>query len=228
MLEVASPETQFALDSSFNNAYWGIGGFGGALFNAEGELSSDLSGFEAWLTWLQNAQEQPGIELDADQDALRQRFLDGDSTYLATGSSALDTMRQALGENVRVIPLPNGPEGLASPLLSVDSFMFSDATSEDQTELALKFAKFAASASNQKLLAQEFNLVPTNRLIAETTEDPAIGVAVQQASEKAVILPTSVDPNLLEALNEVYRLVLVDGVEPADAVARLLGTPASQ
>jgi len=106
--------------------------------------------------------------------------------------------------------------------------MFSTGIDEEQTELALKFAEFAASAPNQKLLAQEFNLIPTNRLITETNEDPAIGVAVQQVGEKAVILPTGVEPGLMEALDEVYRLVLVDGVEPADAIASLLESSISQ
>ncbi len=228
LLEVASSGTQFALDSSFNGAYWGIGSFGGTLFTRDGELSTDLSEFEYWLTWLQDAQKQPAIDLDTDRDALRQRFLDGDTAYLVTGSSALNDFREALGDKVRVIPLPDGPEGHASPLLSVDGFLFSTATNEEQTTLALKFAEFAASAHNQKLLSQEINLVPTNRLIAETTEDPAIAVAVQQANETAIILPTEVKSSTLEALNEIYRLVLVEGVEPADAIGRMLGSIANQ
>ena len=222
LLEVVSPETQVALHSSLYNAHWGIGAFGGVLFDADGELLSDLSGFKDWLTWLQTAQEQPGFVLDADQAALQQRFVDGETAFLITGSSALDALRKALGENVRVISLPNGPEGDANPLLSIDSFLFSAAANEEQAELALKFAKFAASAPNQKLLAQEFNLAPTSRLIAETTEDPAIGVAIKQATEKAIILPTGVEPKLLEALAEVYRLVLVDGLDPADAIGKLI------
>jgi len=222
LLEVASPETRVALHSSYYDAHWGIGAFGGVLFDADGELSSDLSGFEDWLTWLQTTQEHPDFVLGADQAALQQQFLDGNTAFLITGSSALYALRKTLGDNVRVISLPNGPEGEPSPLLSVDSFLFSTGANEEQTELALQFAEFAASAPNQQLLAQEFDLVPTSRLIAETTEDLAIGVAIKQAMEKAVIVPTGIDPKLFEALDEVYRLVLVDGLTPADAIGKLI------
>ena len=89
-------------------------------------------------------------------------------------ADALTPLRESLGEQAsRGTMLPAGASGQPSPLLSVDSFLFSATASEEQTDLALKFAQFAASETNQILFAQEANMIPTNRSAAASIGDPA-------------------------------------------------------
>ena len=221
LLESASPDVQVAIDTSFHDAYWGIGAFNGALFDAEGKLLSDQSGFVEWLTWLKDAQERPGMVLDNDQDDLRRRFAEGEFAYLVAGPDALTPLRESLGERVRVVPLPVGVTGQPSPLLAVDSFLFSATASEEQTDLALKLAQFAASETNQMLLAQEANLIPSNRSAADSIEDPAISIFARQAADTAVLLPPDIAGEVLEAGERVYTLVLDGGLEPQLAVGEL-------
>ena len=218
LVTTASPDTQIAIDTSFHNAHWGTGVFRGTLFNPQGKPFNDQGGFVDWLNWLKEAQEQPGMVLDSDQDNLQQRFAAGEFAYLVAGPDALTPLRESLGEQVRVIPLPTGQIGQPSPILSVDSFLFSAATSEEQTDLALKFAQFAASETSQMLLAQDANLIPTNRSAVDSIEDPAISVFARQAAETAVLLPPDILAEVLEAGDSVYTLVLRDGMKPELAV----------
>jgi ABC-type glycerol-3-phosphate transport system substrate-binding protein len=93
--------------------------------------------------------------------------------------------------------------------------------SEEQTDLAIKFAQFAASETNQMLLAREANLIPTNRSAADLIEDPAISIFARQAAETAVLLPPDITAEVLEAGERVYTLVLADGLKPELAVVEL-------
>jgi maltose-binding protein MalE len=221
LFNTATPYVQIAIDTSFDNAHWGIGDFRGTLFDAQGKPLTDQSGFLEWLGWLKDAQERPGMVLDSDQDDLQQRFADGEFAYLVAGPDALTPLRESLGEQVRVVLLPAGRIGQPSPLLAVDSFLFSATASEEQTDLALKFAQFAASETNQMLLAQEANLIPTNRSAADSIEDPAISIFARQAADTAVLLPPDIPAEVLEAGERVYTLVLGDGLKPELAVVEL-------
>ena len=102
-----------------------------------------------------------------------------------------------------------------------DSFLFSAAASEEQTDMALKLAQFAASETNQMLLAQEANLIPSNRSAADSIEDPAISVFARQAADTAVLLPHDIAAEVQEASEKVYSLVLDGGLEPELAVGEL-------
>ncbi len=221
LLMSATPDSQVALDSSFEGAHWGIGAFGGALFDDEGLLLPDQSGFVEWLAWLQDVQDRPGMVLASDQAELQQRFADGDFAYLVSSSKALPFFRERLGDQVRVVMLPAGPAGEASPLLEIESFLFSSGSSDEQTDLALKFAQFAASDVNQMLLAQEADLIPTNRQAAEKIDDPAITVFAKQAADTAILLPAGISPEVVEVGDGVYALVLVEGVDSQTAVDEL-------
>lgn len=221
LLMAATPDSQVAIDSGFDDAHWGIGAFNGTLFDGEGKPLSDQSGFVDWLAWLKEAQERPGMVLDSDQEDLRRRFADGEFAYLVAGPDALAQLRESLGEQVRVVPLPAGVSGQPSPLLAVDAFLFGAAASEEQSELALKFAQFAASETNQMLLAQEVNLIPSNRAAADSIEDPALSIFARQAADTAVLLPPDVPAEVLEAAERAYTQVLDDGLEPEVAVVEL-------
>ena len=159
--------------------------------------------------------------LSSDQAELQQRFADGDFAYLVSSSKALPFFRERLGDQVRVVMLPAGPAGEASPLLEIESFLFSSGSSDEQTDLALKFAQFAASDVNQMLLAQEADLIPTNRQAAEKIDDPAITVFAKQAADTAILLPAGISPEVVEVGDGVYALVLVEGVDSQTAVDEL-------
>jgi ABC-type glycerol-3-phosphate transport system substrate-binding protein len=123
-----------------------------------------------------------------------------------------------MSDRVRVVSLPDGPAGSPTPILQVEAFFFSEGNEPKRRELALKFAQFAASEVNQMLLAQEVQLVPSDRMAMETLEDPAMAIIARQAAETAVVLPADIAREVIEAGDRVYGQVLVEGVEPEVAV----------
>jgi ABC-type glycerol-3-phosphate transport system substrate-binding protein len=222
LLMVATPATPVAVDTSFYGAFWGVPTFGGQLLDDEGRLALDQGGFEAWLTWLQAAQDQPGVVFSANQAELQNLFVADEVAYLVAGPEALNSLQAALGaEKVGVALLPSGPAGEACPFLRVEAFLFSAGASEKQTKLALTFARFATSEASQTLLRKEVNLVPTNKLAVEKTDDPAIGGFLKQALRTGVILPYALSPDMLEAGDRVYRQVLAGTLAPEEAVKEL-------
>jgi len=219
LLETATPATPVAVDTSFYGAFWGVPAFGGQLLDDEGRLALNQSGFEAWLAWLETAQDQPGMVFSADQAELQDLFVAGEAAYLVAGSDALNSLQAALGaEKVGVSLLPSGPAGEAGPFLRVETFLFSAAASEKQTRLALDFARFATSEASQTLLRKEANLVPTDKLAIEKTDDPAISGFLKQALRTGVILPHTLTAETVKTGDRVYRQVLAGTLTPEEAV----------
>jgi ABC-type glycerol-3-phosphate transport system substrate-binding protein len=222
LLTAASPTTPVAVDTSFYGAFWGVPAFGGQLLEDEDGLTLDQAGFEAWLTWLQAAQDRPGVLFGANQAELQDLFVAGEAAYMVAGPDVLNSLQAAMGaENVGVALLPSGPAGEACPFLRVEAFLFSAGASEKQTKLALTFARFATSETSQTLLRKEANLVPTNKLAVEKTDDPAISSFLKQALRTGVILPHALNADMLEAGDRVYRQVLAGTLAPEEAVNEL-------
>jgi ABC-type glycerol-3-phosphate transport system substrate-binding protein len=218
LLTVATPATPVALDTSFYGAFWGVPAFVGRLFDDEGRLVLNQADFAAWLAWLQAAQAQPGMRFSPDQAELQELFATGQAAYLVAGSEALNSLQAAMGaEKVGVALLPAGPAGDAGPLLRVEAFLFSAGASDKQTRLALDFARFATSEASQTLLSKEANLVPTNKLAVERTDDPATESFLKQALRSAVILPHTLKADTLASGDRLYRRVLAGTLAPEEA-----------
>ncbi|MDX1416892.1 MAG: extracellular solute-binding protein, partial [Candidatus Promineifilaceae bacterium] len=89
---------QFAFDAQLVDVIWGLGAFGGSLFNSEGQLAPSPGGVINWLDFLQQAQALPGFILDTDTQRLRDLFVAGEAAYYVGPSSDLPALRAALGE----------------------------------------------------------------------------------------------------------------------------------
>ena len=218
----ADPEHTVALNSSFTGAYWGVSAFGGELVTADGQITDDQDGFIRWLAWLRAAQDKEGMLLTTNSEQIQQAFANGEAAYLIAGSGALAPLRKRLGNRVRVIPLPAGPEGAAGPLLHVTTFMFNATSEVERIDLAVAFASFATSDINQTLLRQELQSIPTNKVTAETTDDSAILTFITQATETAIVLPHTYDLVTLEIGDAIYARMFRDELDPTNAVHRLV------
>jgi len=94
---VASGE-KIALDANLVDALWGLGAFGGSLFDANEQLTLSQGGLTNWLDFLQQAQALPGFILDTDTQRLRELFVSGETAYYVGPSSDLPALQAALSE----------------------------------------------------------------------------------------------------------------------------------
>ncbi len=221
-LDYTSVEAPVALEPRFEPAYWGIADFGVGLFDSQGRFTLTTSGFTEWLTWLESVQDEPGIILNSDSQALLELFMEGRAAYYVGGPEELSTISRNLSEDkLAVVRLPNGPVGPAGPLVAADAVMLGTNSSDTQAEAARVVAALLTNRQQSTTFMRELGRIPAN---AEVSVDPRIypllgGFARQSAT--SVALPNDIDQRALAAAgNRAYANVLSGLMTPEEAICR--------
>jgi arabinogalactan oligomer/maltooligosaccharide transport system substrate-binding protein len=220
LLNQAAPERQVVLPIDFYFAYWGIPAFGGRLFDSGGQVILNEGGFAEWLSWLQVAQDQPGIQWTTTREKALELFIKNKAAYLAGEKWMENALQEQLGaDKLGVAPLPAGPKGEAGPFLVVTGVLLNPASDPEESALALEFARYIAGLESQTLLMKQANLVPAN-VNVDTTDHPIINGFLEQARTAVVTPNDRVEQVLLMWYSDydIYHEVLVGGQNPAEAV----------
>ncbi|UCC50562.1 MAG: extracellular solute-binding protein, partial [Anaerolineaceae bacterium] len=219
-----------ALDTSFDDAFWGAVVFGGELFSlGEGAQKETLdirrTSLVNWLGWLKSNKDRAGVVMNHDPEKLIEMFSVGNAAYLITGSDALPQLRAELDSDegiptkIGVARLPTGRAGQVSPLLTATGYLFSAAADEEQTQMALEFARVATSGEGQGLLMQSASRAPANVLALTLVDDSALNAIVDQA-RTSVLMPSRPENLVLKEGGEIlFRSVLEDERSPSEAMA---------
>jgi len=220
LLEHAAEGKQVAFVPRFEAAHWGIQTVGPGLFDTEGTLNLADSGFIDWLVWLETAQDEPGVILNTDDDALLQLFAEGRLAYYVAGPQHQAFLNQAMGEDAfGVTRLPKGPEGSAGPLLPAEIAYFYAFSSDGQARITLSLARFLANPQQSTRFMRELSQVPANPQVSvDSRIYPTVSGFARQAST-AVILPNEIDKRLLYmAGDRAYASALTGLQTPEEAV----------
>lgn len=217
----AAAGVPITLDTRFAHAFWGVGAFGGQLFDGEYRVVLDQGGFADWLTWLRDARDLYGMRLSDDGDELRERFIAGESAYYVGGPQELPELRQAVGAaNLGTSVLPAGPAGTASPLAQVRGFVYLDGASEQQINLARTFARYATDPDAQAFLMEAIDKVPANASVVAPS-DGAYAVFTDQFLASRIV-PNVRTWRFVEELGDrAYQAVLQEGGDPATVAAEI-------
>ncbi|MBP8291181.1 MAG: extracellular solute-binding protein [Caldilineaceae bacterium] len=210
---------RWALPVDFWQGYWGLAPFGGFAFDSQSGQIIDASGLVEWLAWLQAADKQPGMDLLLDGEPGEQAFARGEAAYFVGGPASLSAVRQALGDDgFRVTPLPNGPDGVGSPILQAVGSMISARAGPAETAAALAFARFLALPESQRLLVETGGHVPASIGVNLAAYPHSNGFR-EQAKTAALVVENAAFAHILALGDDLYRAVLQEGVDPAAAVA---------
>jgi arabinogalactan oligomer/maltooligosaccharide transport system substrate-binding protein len=206
-------------DSSFAGSYWGIETMGEALFDADGSMRPLGSGLVDWLDWLKRAQDLPQMIMSREAVELNELFAAGDVAYYVVGPEALGGLSEALGDDLAVALLPEGPGGAAGPIMTTSAFLFNWASSEQQAEIALEVGQFLTNQEQSTIFLREARIVPANRLVrVDPRIYPLLG-PFQQQSLTATTLPGDLDRALFfEAGDRMIGRVLT-GIATAEEAA---------
>jgi arabinogalactan oligomer/maltooligosaccharide transport system substrate-binding protein len=170
-LAAANPAQGSGLYLNFYHLYWGIPAYGGELFgpstdtedNATGQVVLDQTpGTAQFLDWLLRMSDTPGTFVSLDYGMLIDRFKKGEFAFFVDGPWSSSELRQALGEELGVAPLPAGPSGPARPWLSGDGVFLNPVVDATQQQLALRLARHIASGVSGTILAQTAGRLPAN------------------------------------------------------------------
>lgn len=211
----ASQGVPIRLDISFTKAFWGIGAFGGRLFDSQFRVILDQGGMAEWLTWLAESRAGFGIGLTDDSDELLAQFLAGETAYYVGSSTEFNTLQEALGPGaLGVALLPSGPSGGGRPLVSAYGFVFRDTASATAMTLAQDFARFFTDAESQAHLMQTAHIIPANATV-DLSRDPALVTFAEQI-RAGLVTPNHPYWNTVREMgNDYYRAVLDGGEDPA-------------
>lgn len=179
-LAAANPTQGAGLYLNFYHLYWGIPAYGGELFDGDGRVVLDRTpGTAQFLDWLLRISQTPGSFVSSDYGMLLDRFKKGEFAFFVDGPWSGGELREALGDNLGVAPLPAGPSGPARPWLSSDGVFLNPVVDGGQKQLALRLARHIANAESATLLASIAGRLPAHREAA--VNDPLSQGFVAQA-----------------------------------------------
>lgn len=233
LLAQAQDGKRVAISASAQDAFGGISAFGSPLLNdEEGVLRLDLTGFEQWLTWLKEAQEDPNVVMSQDEPSLIRLFSRGEVAYFVGSYEVrktlldMETAAQNEEENappvefeLGIAPLPRGPERSSMPALEAELIFFNSASSQRQRRLALAFADFITNSEQSSNFLRDLNIVPANRNVRVNRVIYPLVQPYTQSGRNALALPLSLEPYLIgNEADVVYTAVLSGVSEPRDAI----------
>ena len=179
-LAAANPAQGSGLYLNFYHLYWGIPAYGGQLFDESGQVVLDKTpGAAQFLGWLKQMDATPGNFVSLDYGMLIDRFKKGEFAFFVDGPWSSAELRQALGDNLGVAPLPAGPSAPARPWLSGDGVFLNPAVDATQQQLALRLARHIASGASGTILAQTAGRLPAHK--EADVNDPLLQGFVAQA-----------------------------------------------
>jgi arabinogalactan oligomer / maltooligosaccharide transport system substrate-binding protein len=215
--------TPVTLDGGFERSFWGVGAFGGRLFDADGAFLLTPQPVEAWLTWLQAAQSQYKVGVDVNTAALRAAFDAGQIAYYLGAPEDASALRNQLGTQLGLTVLPEGPKSPGRPFLWVGSLLLNSASTTAQQDLALLFMQYAAGPEAQARLMHAVGMVPANAGIS-TKDEPMIATFVAQAQNAELRSDPRGQAIVAQAGDKAYAQVAAGEVSPQNAVAAMFAT----
>lgn len=209
------------LDDDFEWAFWGIGAFGGRLYDDNGQFALTPQALTDWLTWLQESQKSVGIRIATDREAMQANFAGGFTAYLVTPSEQENELLLTLPKaDLGVALMPEGPGGPGRPFAWVNGLAVNATIDDAQLELALRFLDFAAGIDGQTEMLDRHLLLPANSAVL-IDQYPNVMRKVEQLQSAQLIQPQPWLPLLFRLGDVAYRQVLIDGVAPDAAVAAM-------
>ena len=213
-----SSDQQFALPATFFYGYWGFEPFGGFEFDSDAKLIVNDQGLVAWLTWLQNAQNQQGVQITTSPAEAQTLFAEGEAAYFVSGPWALSRLRRELGEDrFRVAPLPAGPEGPGRPILQVRGVMVNANSDDVTTAIAVAFGKYLVTPESQTTFLETGSHVSAVVNI-DLSDYPLINGFREQAKQAIVVAETSRFATVEQLGNQLFDTVLSTDIAPVEAV----------
>jgi ABC-type glycerol-3-phosphate transport system substrate-binding protein len=227
MVSLARKGHSFGINSNFKSLSWTLGPFGIQLFAQQGRLMlPSAQELLPWFQWLQKTNSEPNMVFTDDTKVLFSAFIEGRLAAVTCPSSWIPLFRAKLGtKKLRVAVLPSGSKGEATPFADTLLWVFNQASSEQQTRLALRFVNFGTNAEQQKMVVLQYDAVlPTNRFATtprglypiidtlQTTAEMSVGIRLENQA---------IAQQLNEFVNQLYGQLIGGEITPDQAAQGL-------
>jgi len=139
-----------------------------------------------WTRWLQDANTQQRVTFYGNQEALLEGLASGQLDWISCQSTDLLRLQPRLGSKLGVAPLPDGPNGLASPVNELMVMALGVNSSATQRKAAEAFAHFALNPLVQRNITVSLKeVLPVNRFVTVPAESSMVLKAMLRAQEQS-------------------------------------------
>lgn len=214
------------LVSTFEDTFWGMGAFGGKLFNELGEIQPNLEGLVKWIDWLKNASLQPNIIFSRDRSILHNAFAEGKLAYYVCNSTEIIDFTQSLEDNFRIALLPQGEGGNATPLLNTTIMVLNHSNTDNENLIGLALAKFITNPEQQLAgVIQTQSFIPTNRDVNPNVKLLPIESVLLKQTKSAVAIPLDKLEQILPVFEQgetLYQQAYVGEISTTQVAEKLI------
>lgn len=233
LLNAGASGHPIGLSVQLADLFWSAGGFGAVKGLEQGLEGRPWSKPQAqaivnWLDWLQDANNQRGITVYSNQSMLEADFLAGRLDWLPCRSIALPKLRQRLGADLGIAPLPDGSGGRASPINRLRVLSLGRSSSPQGRARALAFGHHALTPLSQRMLTLgSMTVLPANRFVTVPVNSSATLAALVSAeehglqSESIIRMVHASDPRVAQAQAVLTRVVFGE-ITPQEGATNLL------
>jgi len=148
----------FDAHSSYHSFGWWAA-FGGQLMDDSGKCVADTTGVGDAYAYFQELQDAGATWYDK-YDDLATDFKSGKIDLIVDGPWASGGYKEALGDNLAVAPMPEGPEGPSKPLTGVDGWYIN--VNAADPELAVNFALEMIKPENEQVFVDTAGHIPAD------------------------------------------------------------------
>jgi arabinogalactan oligomer/maltooligosaccharide transport system substrate-binding protein len=192
------------------------GAFGGELMGANGECTADDGGFAEAFAYLKQLKDA-GAVFNTDGNALKTQFQTKEINAIIDGPWQTADFRTALGDDLAVAPIPDGPAGPANPFTGTDGWYINPNLDEAQAQLAVDVALRLTNADAMQVFVDDAGHVPANPAVQIT--DP-ITQGFADAAEAGLPRPQNAEFNNWWApFGDALNKVIDAGADPTQAIA---------
>jgi len=146
------------------------GAFGGTLLNDDGSCAAADGGFADAYAYLKTLKDA-GATFNTDGSAIDNGFKTGDLNAIIDGpwtTADFRTAFEALGDDLGVTVIPDGPGGPANPFTGTDGWYINPNLDAAQAELAVNLALAMVSPEAQQIMVDEAGHIPANPAVSIT------------------------------------------------------------
>lgn len=212
----------FGLIANFYSNAGYLYGYGGRVFNDDGDVDLDTEGTVDFLTFLQKVKGTAGVFTQADQGAIESLFKEGKLGMMFDGPWFYQGASEALGaEKIGVALLPKISEkedADPKPFVGVQSLYINANTEDDQSKLAFEFARWMSTTGTQFLVDQAGQL-PASTGVQPAEGDPFAATWLQQYAA-GIPLPSNPKMSLVWTPAGDMITKVLEGQLPPDEAAK--------
>ncbi len=210
----------FGLISNFYSNAGYLYGYGGHVFNDDGDVDLDTDATADFLTFLQKVKGTAGVFTQADQGAVESLFKEGKLGMMFDGPWFQQAAAEALGQDkiglARLPTIAEKDNAEPKPFVGVQSLYINANDEDDQAKLAFEFARWMSTTGTQFLVDQAGQL-PASTAVQPAQGDPFAAIWLEQYAA-GIPLPSNPKMSLVwTPAGDMITKVLEGQAKPEEA-----------